>query len=156
VRKHLYSLHEKVQPIVIQVLRSQAQSKGTHRWYRRDAHCATSNANRPPWAVAARNIATPRLLFFYVCIRHRPADLRAATSAAKVLSTHLVKIRLLEGLAEHEELGLVVDGQDTGTGNTTEDVGSGTLEERLDTLLGDDLATSVDGRLVLDGLEWKD
>ena len=65
----------------------------------------------------------------------------------------LVRMRLLEGLAEHEELGLVVDGQDTGTGNTTEDVGSGTLEERLDTLLGDDLATSVDGRLVLDGLE---
>ena len=71
-----------------------------------------------------------------------------------MFSTHLVKIRLLEGLAEHEELGLVVDGQDTGTGNTTEDVGSGTLEERLDTLLGDDLATSVDGGLVLDGLEF--
>ena len=70
-----------------------------------------------------------------------------------VLSTHLVVIRLLEGLAEHEELGLVVDGQDTSTGNTTEDVGTSTLEERLDTLLGDDLATSVDGRLVLDGLE---
>ena len=153
VRKHLYSLHEKVQPIVIQVMRSQAQSKGTHRWYRRDAHCATSNANRPPWAVAARNIATPHLLFFYVCIRHRPADLRVATSAAMVLSTYVVVIRLLEGLAEHEHLGLVVDGQDTSTGNTTEDVGTSTLEERLDTLLGDDLATSVDGRLVLDGLE---
>ena len=147
-------MHEKAQPIVIQVLRSQAQSKGTHRWYRRSAHCATSNANHPPWAVAARNIATPRPLFFYVCIRHRPADLRAATSAAKVLSTRFVRVRLLEGLAEHEELGLVVDGQDTGTGNTTEDVGSSTLEERLDTLLGDDLATSVDGRLVLDGLEF--
>lgn len=65
----------------------------------------------------------------------------------------LVRMRLLEGLAEHEELGLVVDGQDTGTGNTTEDVGTSTLEERLDTLAGDDLATSVDGRLVLDGLE---
>jgi hypothetical protein len=65
----------------------------------------------------------------------------------------LVRMRLLEGLAEHEELGLVVDGQDTGTGNTTEDVGTSTLEEGLDTLAGDDLATSVDGRLVLDGLE---
>ena len=64
----------------------------------------------------------------------------------------LVRMRLLEGLAEHEELGLVVDGQDTGTGNTTEDVGTSTLEEGLDTLAGDDLATSVDGRLVLDGL----
>ena len=39
----------------------------------------------------------------------------------------LVRMRLLEGLAEHEELGLVVDGQDTGTGNTTEDVGTSTL-----------------------------
>ena len=65
----------------------------------------------------------------------------------------LVRMRLLEGLAEHEELGLVVDGQDTGTGNTTEDVGTSTLAEGLDALAGDDLATSVDGRLVLDGLE---
>ena len=65
----------------------------------------------------------------------------------------LVRMRLLEGLAEHEELGLVVDGQDTGTGNTTEDVGTSTLEVGLDALAGDDLATSVDGRLVLDGLE---
>ena len=56
-------------------------------------------------------------------------------------------------LAEDDELGLVVDGQDTGTGNTTEDVGTSTLEEGLDALAGDDLATSVDGRLVLDGLE---
>ena len=56
-------------------------------------------------------------------------------------------------LAEEDELDLVVDRQDTSTGNTTEDVSTGTLEERLDTLLGDDLATSVDGRLVLDGLE---
>jgi hypothetical protein len=58
----------------------------------------------------------------------------------------------LELLAEHEELGLVVDGQDTGTGNTTEDVGTSTLEERLDTLGGDNLAGSVHGTLVLDGL----
>jgi hypothetical protein len=58
----------------------------------------------------------------------------------------------LELLAEHEELGLVVDGQDTGTGNTTEDVGTGTLEERLNALSGDDLAGSIHGSLVLDGL----
>ncbi|KAG7144677.1 hypothetical protein HYQ46_006581 [Verticillium longisporum] len=56
------------------------------------------------------------------------------------------------GLAEEEDLELVVDGQDTSTGNTTEDVGTGTLEERLDTLLGDDLATSVEGTGVVDGL----
>jgi len=64
----------------------------------------------------------------------------------------LVTSRLLEGLAEHEELDLVVDGEHTSTGNTTEDVGTSTLEERLDTLLGDDLATGIHGRLVLDGL----
>jgi len=58
----------------------------------------------------------------------------------------------LELLAEHEELGLVVDGQDTGTGNTTENVGTSTLEERADTLSGDDLAGSIHGSLVLDGL----
>jgi hypothetical protein len=47
---------------------------------------------------------------------------------------------------------LIVDGQDTSTGDTTENVGSCTFEERSDTLLGDDLATSIEGRLVLDGL----
>ena len=56
-------------------------------------------------------------------------------------------------LAEDDELGLVVDGQDTGTGNTTEDVGTSTLEEGLDALSGDDLAGGIEGRLVLDGLE---
>lgn len=59
---------------------------------------------------------------------------------------------LFELLAEEEELDLVVDRQDTSTGDTTEDVGTGTLEERLDTLLGDDLAGSVHGGRVLDGL----
>jgi len=59
----------------------------------------------------------------------------------------------LELLSEEEELRLVVDGEHTGTGDTTEDVGTCTLEQRLDTLLGNDLATGVDGRLVLDGLE---
>jgi hypothetical protein len=58
----------------------------------------------------------------------------------------------LEGLAEEEDLELIVDGQDTSTGNTTEDVGTGTVEESTDTVLGDDLATSVEGTLVLDGL----
>jgi hypothetical protein len=47
---------------------------------------------------------------------------------------------------------LVVDGQDTSTGNTTENVGTSTLEERLNTLLGDDLTTSIQRALVLDGL----
>ena len=57
-----------------------------------------------------------------------------------------------ELLAEHEELGLVVDGQDTGTGDTTENVGTSTLEEGADTLSGDDLAGGIEGVLVLDGL----
>lgn len=58
----------------------------------------------------------------------------------------------LELLAEEQELDLVVDRQDTSTGNTTEDVSTGTLEEGLDTLLGGDLAGSIEGRRVLDGL----
>lgn len=58
----------------------------------------------------------------------------------------------LELLAEEDELNLVVDGEHTSTGDTTEDVGTSTLEERADTLGGDDLATSIDGRLVLNGL----
>jgi hypothetical protein len=47
---------------------------------------------------------------------------------------------------------LIVDGQNTGTGDTTENVGTSTFEERLNTLLGNDLATSIEGRLVLDSL----
>jgi hypothetical protein len=58
---------------------------------------------------------------------------------------------LLEGLAEHQDLHLIVDGQHTGTGDTTENVGTSTLEEGLDTFLGDNLATSIERRLVLDG-----
>ena len=59
---------------------------------------------------------------------------------------------LFEGLAEEDDLELIVDGQDTSTGDTTENVGTSTLEERLDTLLGDDLSGGVHGVLVLDGL----
>jgi hypothetical protein len=59
---------------------------------------------------------------------------------------------LLESLSEHQDLHLIVDGQDTGTGDTTENVGSSTLEEGLGTLLGNDLTESIEGRLVLDSL----
>jgi len=38
---------------------------------------------------------------------------------------------------------LIVDGEHTSTGDTTEDVGTSTLEERLDTLSGDDLVESI-------------
>lgn len=58
----------------------------------------------------------------------------------------------LEGLSEEQELELIVDGQHTSTGDTTEDVGTSTLEQGLDTLLGDDLLESIEGRGVLDGL----
>ena len=58
----------------------------------------------------------------------------------------------LEFLAEHEQLGLIVDGEHTGTGDTTEDVSARTLEERLNTLPGNDLSSGIHGRLVLDGL----
>jgi hypothetical protein len=58
----------------------------------------------------------------------------------------------LEGLSEEEELELVIDGQHTSTGDTTQDVGASTLEQGLDTLLGDDLLEGIEGRRVLDGL----
>lgn len=58
----------------------------------------------------------------------------------------------LEGLSEEKDLELIVDGEHTSTGDTTENVGTSTLEERLDTLLGDDLAGSIQGTVVLDGL----
>ena len=54
-------------------------------------------------------------------------------------------------LAEEDFLEFVVEGQDTGRGNTTEDVGAGTLEERPRPLLGCDLASSVEHRLVVRG-----
>lgn len=54
-------------------------------------------------------------------------------------------------LAEHELLELVVEREDTSTGDTSEDVGAGTLEERLDALLGNDLAGGVHHVLVVDG-----
>jgi hypothetical protein len=68
----------------------------------------------------------------------------------------MIRARRLSGstrvdLSEHELLELVVEGQDTSSGDTSENVGSGTLEERLDTLLGDDLGSSVDHGLVVDG-----
>jgi len=48
----------------------------------------------------------------------------------------------------------VIDGQDTSTGDTTENVGTSTLEERSDTLSSHDLSGSIEGALVLDGLEF--
>ena len=52
-------------------------------------------------------------------------------------------------LAEEDLLELVVERQDTSASNTTEDVGTCTLEERLDTLLGDDLRPSIEHGLVV-------
>ena len=49
-------------------------------------------------------------------------------------------------------LELVVHGQDTGTGDTTEDVCASTLEERGDTLLGNDLSSTVEHARVVGSL----
>jgi hypothetical protein len=67
-------------------------------------------------------------------------------------TTHYWLSNLFEGLSEKDQLHLIVDGQDTGTGNTTEDVSTSTLEERLNSLLGNDLLSGIEGSLVLDGL----
>jgi hypothetical protein len=42
-------------------------------------------------------------------------------------------------LAKHDLLELVIERQHTSTSNTTKDVSTSTLEERLGTLLSDDL-----------------
>lgn len=60
---------------------------------------------------------------------------------------------ILEDLAEQENLGQVVGGHDSGTANTTESLRASALSERRDTLYSEDLATSVDERTILDGLE---
>ena len=60
--------------------------------------------------------------------------------------------RLFELLAEHEELRLIVDGEHTGTSDTTENVGTSTLEERSDTLLSHDLAECIHSTVVFDSL----
>ena len=54
-------------------------------------------------------------------------------------------------LAEHELLELVVKRQDTSSGDTTENVGSRTLEERSNSLLGDNLGSSIEHALVVNG-----
>jgi hypothetical protein len=59
----------------------------------------------------------------------------------------------LEFLSEEDKLNLVVDGQHTSTSNTTKDVSTSTLEERTNTFSSNNLGESIDGRLVLDGLE---
>ena len=53
-------------------------------------------------------------------------------------------------LAEHDLLELVVEREHTSTSDTTEDVGTGTLEQRPRTLLGDDLGASIEHGLVVD------
>lgn len=81
--------------------------------------------------------------FVETFIRSRPESVSTRKHSFQINRTHRVD------LAEEELLHLVVERQDTGTGNTTKNVGTGTLEERLDTLLGDNLGTSVNHRLVV-------
>lgn len=61
-------------------------------------------------------------------------------------------MRLFEGLAEEDQLDLVVDGEHTSTGDTTEDVSTGTLEEGSDTLRSGDLSGGIEGRGVFNSL----
>lgn len=49
-----------------------------------------------------------------------------------------------------EEKWTNVERQDTGTSNSSENVGSSSLEEGLGSLLGEDLGSSVEHRLVVD------
>jgi len=53
-------------------------------------------------------------------------------------------------LAEHNLLKLVIQGEHTSTGNTTEDIGTSTLEQRFGTFLGNNLGTSIKHRLIVD------
>jgi len=64
---------------------------------------------------------------------------------------HLTRSTLV-GLTKHEELDLVIDGQHTGTSNTTEDVSTSSLEKGPDTLGSNDGPEGVEGGVVLDGL----
>jgi hypothetical protein len=71
------------------------------------------------------------------------------------LNMHLLlfyktRSKSLELLAEEDHLHLVVHGDDTGTGNTSENVGTAASEERSNTLGLDNLDTAVEGRRVLD------
>lgn len=57
----------------------------------------------------------------------------------QILMTRNLSGTARELLSEEQELNLVVHGQDSSTCNSTEDVGTGSLEERLHTLLGNNL-----------------
>jgi hypothetical protein len=77
---------------------------------------------------------------------HAPFFLCSVISWGLIVSTSRTR-RLtgatLELLSEENELDLIVDGQDTGTGDTTENVGTSSLEKRPGTLNSDDLAESI-------------
>lgn len=98
--------------------------------------------------------STPRckLLQSQGCLSQLPPVYHDTNSLPPFSTADRLTRSTLELLSEEEELHLIVDGQDTGTCNTTENVGTSTLEERLDTLLGDNLAGGIERRVVLDGL----
>ena len=50
---------------------------------------------------------------------------------------------------------MVIDGQHTSTGDTTENVGTGTLEQRANTFGSDNLLEGIEGRLILDSLDTR-
>ncbi|KAI6890157.1 ADP,ATP carrier [Hortaea werneckii] len=95
---------------------------------------------RPKLQSRASSALILQCTFAYVRNHHRHADHRISATSAYAsiflqmnasrgivwLSRGARRLRAtLEGLAEHEELDLVVDGQDTSAGNTTEDRRSG-------------------------------
>ena len=83
--------------------------------------------------------------------RDPPCNLRFFSSSLFNCEGALTR-STLEGLAEHKELDLIVDRKHTGTSDTTEDVGTSTLEKRADAFLGNDLTTGIQRRLILDSL----
>ena len=58
----------------------------------------------------------------------------------------------LESLAKHEQLSLIVDRKHTSTSDTSEDIGTSTLEQGSNSLSSNNLATGIEGGFVLDGL----
>jgi hypothetical protein len=57
-----------------------------------------------------------------------------------------------ELLSKEDQLNLIVDGKNTSTSNTTKNVSSSSLEERLDTFSCNNLVESIERRAILDGL----
>jgi len=69
----------------------------------------------------------PHLHFYRLALQ--APSLSIATIVAVSSTRSCLSRSTLEGLAEHEELSLIVDGEHTSASDTTENVGASTLEE---------------------------